>query len=177
MALLDLPLTREDNAAARDNGPPVTLRARFANREWEWRGRVVRTAASMDENSRVVYAVAEVHEPFARDAASERPPLLPGMFVDAAIGGRPLPGVSRLPRSALRSDGSVAIVDGNQRTRVKSVRLLDSDPGIAWVQGLEAGDRVVVREPGRLVAGTEVRVKTAAELAGGKAVARGEAAR
>ena len=66
VALLDLPLNYQDHSTS-GPGAPVTLRARFADREWEWQGRIVRTDASIDVDSRVVYAVAEVEQPFQRD--------------------------------------------------------------------------------------------------------------
>ena len=101
VALLDLPLHYDNTLTAESGGVPVVLRARFANRMWEWQGRVVRTDASIDVDSRVVYAVAEVQQPFAREPGSRRPPLSPGLFVHASINGRELQAVSVLPRSAL----------------------------------------------------------------------------
>jgi RND family efflux transporter MFP subunit len=167
VALLDLPLNYDNVAADGVGGASVTLRARFANKMWEWQGRIVRTDANIDENSRVVYAVAEVDQPFAREEGSERPPLAPGLFVNAIISGRQLPRVSNLPRSALRSDGSVMIVDAQQRAQVKQVSILQSDAEQVWVQGLDGGERVIVREPILTVAGMAVVANDVEELASG----------
>jgi RND family efflux transporter MFP subunit len=167
VALLDLPLIYDNAPDAGEGGAPVTLRARFANRDWEWQGRIVRTDASIDENSRVVYAVAEVRRPFAREAGSERPPLAPGLFVNATITGRALPAVSHLPRSALRSDDSVMLVGADQRVSRRAVQVLDSDSSSVWVQGLEPGERVIVREATVLLVGMEVAVNRIADLASG----------
>ena len=167
VALLDLPLDYEDQRPEGAEGAAVVLRARFANRLWEWQGRIVRTDASIDENSRVVYAVAEVQKPFAREAGSERPPLSPGLFVNATISGRELSGVSLLPRSALVRSGTVMVVDGTQRVRERDVEVLQSDAKQLWVQGLERGERVIVRDPAMAIAGTEVLVNTVAGLASG----------
>jgi hypothetical protein len=130
---------------------------------WEWQGYVVRTDASIDENSRLVYAVAEVDKPFARAADSERPPLSPGLFVEATISGRPVPGVALLPRSALRSDGGVMVVGEDQRVAVQAVEVLQSDVDRVWVQGLRAGERVVVHAATLLLTGMEVTVRTVTE--------------
>jgi RND family efflux transporter MFP subunit len=169
VALLDLPLNYDDTAVQDIVGPPVVLEARFANRVWEWQGEIVRTDASIDVDSRVVYAVAEVRKPFARVPGSDRPPLSPGLFVDARISGRQLEQVSLLPRSALRSDGTVMIVDAGQRARVREVGVLYSTVNEVWVQGLEGGERVIVREPSLTVAGMEVTVNNAGDLAGAPA--------
>ena len=74
VALLDLPLGYDNTNAEADTGAEVLLEARFANQAWQWRGRIVRTDASIDVNSRVVYAVAEIPRPFARDGSWQRPP-------------------------------------------------------------------------------------------------------
>jgi RND family efflux transporter MFP subunit len=169
VALLDLPLNYDDTAVQDIVGPPVVLEARFANRVWEWQGEIVRTDASIDVDSRVVYAVAEVRKPFARVPGSDRPPLSPGLFVDARISGRQLEQVSLLPRSALRSDGTVMIVDAGERARVREVAVLYSTVNEVWVQGLEGGERVIVREPSLTVAGMEVTVNNAGDLAGAPA--------
>jgi RND family efflux transporter MFP subunit len=168
VALLDLPLTYqgEDRAA---HSVPVTLSARFGNQEWEWQGEVVRTDASIDVDSRVVYAVAEVHKPFARQAGSERPPLAPGLFVHASIRGKALPDVTLLPRSALHSDDRVLLVEGgeqNERTVSRQVLVLQGDASQVWVQGLKRGERVVVREPAVITDGMRVTVNEVNTVAG-----------
>jgi len=100
---------------------------------------------------------------------SERPPLAPGLFVNATISGKQLTRVSQLPRSALRSDGSVMIVDARQIVQVRQVQVLQSNSNQVWVQGLEAGERVIVREPTVVtVAGMAVSVHNVGELAGGE---------
>lgn len=169
VALLDLPLSYDQQSQVAGSGAPVVLRASFANREWQWHGRIVRTDASIDINSRVVYAVAEVVQPFARDPDSERPPLAPGLFVHARISGRAMQAVTELPRSALRDDDTVMVVDDGQRARARPVTVLQSRPGQVWVQGLEPGEQVIVREPLRITAGMAVTVEQAGELAAGGA--------
>lgn len=156
VALLDLPLTYQAQESAVTEAIPVTLEARFGNRQWRWQASIVRTDASIDVDSRVLYAVAEVRDPFAREAGSERPPLAPGLFVSATIEGRDLPDVVVLPRSALRSDDSLMLVDAENRTQARAVQVLQGDAQQVWVQGLEPGDRVIVSESDLLDAGMKV---------------------
>lgn len=167
VALLDLPLSYDDSLAPADAGAAVALEARFAGKTWQWQGRIVRTDASIDVNSRVVYAVAEVPRPFARELGSDRPPLSPGLFVNATVSGRQLERVSALPRSALRSDGTVMVVDAANRARPREVRVLQSDPRQIWVQGLDEGEHVIVREQTRTLAGAEVEARKVGQLADG----------
>ncbi|MEH6591026.1 MAG: efflux RND transporter periplasmic adaptor subunit [Halioglobus sp.] len=166
VALLDLPLNYDGGPLVADAGAAVHLQARFANQLWEWQGRIVRTDANIDVNSRVVYAVAEVDKPFARDADSQRPPLAPGLFVHALISGRELPAVVILPRTALRSDGSVMVVDSEQITSLRPVTELDSDSTRVWVQGLASGDRVIVGGGVSINAGMKVAVRNGSQFSG-----------
>jgi RND family efflux transporter MFP subunit len=167
VALLDLPLNYDGGVDQPTPGAQVTLSARFGGRSWQWQGHIARTDANIDIDSRVVYAVAEVQQPFAREQSSGRPPLAPGLFVDALISGRTIAGVSLLPRSALSGDGSVMIVDKQQRAQPRNVQVLKSDVNQVWVQGLDAGERVIVNQTGISYAGMEVAVKTVAAFASG----------
>ncbi len=167
VGLLDLPLSFDDHSSIGEQGAAVTLSARFADREWQWQGQVVRTDASIDVDSRVVYAVVEVERPFARIPGSERPPLAPGLFVNAEIAGRSLAGVSLLPRDALRNSGAVLVVDGNDQLQERPVRVLKSDTGRLWVLGLESRERVVVSKLPVAIIGMRVTVQDRDSLAGG----------
>jgi RND family efflux transporter MFP subunit len=164
VALLDLPLNFEDHSVIGDDSP-VVLSARFADRRWQWHGEIVRTDASIDLDSRVVYAVVEVQRPFARDDKSDRPPLVVGLFVDAEISGRRLQQVATLPRTALRNDGTVLVVDGQDRIQPRSVRVLKSSVRQAWLQGLNAGDRVVVSSLPMAISGMLVTPKAIESVA------------
>jgi len=166
VALLELPLNFQEYSQ-RGNGAAVTLRARFADREWEWLGRVVRTDASIDVDSRVVYAVVEVKNPFEPDEVLGRPPLAIGLFVEAEIQGRELQQVVNLPRNALRNDGSVLLVDDADRLQAREVRVLKSNPAQVWVQGLNLNDRVVVSRPALAIVGMLVNPRSVESLARG----------
>jgi RND family efflux transporter MFP subunit len=165
VALLDLPL----NFRAGDAPPAaaaVLLTARFADREWQWPGRVVRTEGSIDVDSRVIYAVVEVDKPFEPDPDSNRPPLSIGLFVEAEIQGRQLSQVATLPRNALRNDGTVLLVDGEDRLATRPVRVLKSARRQVWVQGLQQDDNVVISQPAVAVEGMAVTVRRADGLLG-----------
>ncbi len=165
VALLDLPL----NFRSGDSMPSqaaVTLTARFADREWQWPGRVVRTEGSIDVDSRVIYAVVEVEKPFEPTPGSERPPLSIGLFVEAEIQGRQLDQVVTLPRNALRNDGTVLLVDAEERLATRPVRVLKSARRQVWVQGLTDSDQVVVSQPAVAVEGMAVTVRNVDGLLG-----------
>lgn len=133
----------------------VVLRARFAGREHEWRGRVVRTEGEIDPGTRMVKMIAEVQRPY--DQPEGKPPLTVGLFVDAEIEGREVGDAVVLPRGALRSQGQVHVVDADGRLTLREVDVLRLLGEEAYVRGLQAGERVsLTRLPGA-VDGLRVR--------------------
>ncbi|MFK7976694.1 MAG: efflux RND transporter periplasmic adaptor subunit [Halioglobus sp.] len=158
VALLDLPLNATYGGAESIVQPPITLRARFGNREWEWAGAIVRTDALIDVSSRLVYAVAEVQKPFAPSADGQRPPLSPGLFVKVSVAGRALDGVTEIARSAVSTDGTVMVVDDEGLARARVVQVLESDAQRVWLQGLAEGERVIVRHSAPVITGMIVEV-------------------
>ena len=125
----------------------VVLRARFAGREHDWRGRIVRTEGEIDPGTRMVKMIAQVPRPY--DQPDGRPPLTVGLFVDAEIQGREVSDAVVLPRAALQSEGHVHVIEADGRLTVREVdvvRLLGEE---AYVLGLRTGERVsLTRLPG-----------------------------
>jgi RND family efflux transporter MFP subunit len=74
---LDLPL---GFVADGDDAPEVTLRAQVGKREYTWQGRIVRTQAAVDQQTRLIYAFAEVNDPYGISQGSSMP-LAVGLFV------------------------------------------------------------------------------------------------
>lgn len=141
------------------SGPEVVLRADFAGRVHEWRGRIVRTEGVIDPKSRYVHVVARVRDPYGRGDDPERPPLAAGMFVDAEILGRPVEAVVVLPRAALRGDGRVLIVDADERLRFRAVQVLrTTHDEVVVTSGLDDGDRVCLSTLSAVTDGMRVRI-------------------
>ena len=84
MAYLDLPSAARLDRAHR---VPVTLSANTQAGVQEWQAEIVRTEGVVDERSRVVYAVAEVIDPYGVLGKSSQAELKMGTFVRAEIRG------------------------------------------------------------------------------------------
>jgi RND family efflux transporter MFP subunit len=140
-AFLDLPIAYRDDSDA-GPAPEVILRAEFAGRTHTWRGHIVRTEGELDPRTRMIHAVARVEDPYGRGEAPDRPPLSVGLFVQAEILGLELDHVVRVPRSALRGDSTVVVVDAEGLIRLRDVDVLKRNRDeILVVGGLERGDR------------------------------------
>ena len=153
LALLELPLFE----TAVGTYPEVVLSTRFGGERWQWQGRIARVEASIDRDSRVTFAIAEVSNPFIGDG-SERPPLTPGLFVEASIAGKPIQQSVELPATALRGDNSVLLVNDDSRLERLPVELLRRERDRVWVRGIEAGRGVVAEQSSLLAAGAAIEV-------------------
>lgn len=160
LAFLEIPLGRE---LPRSEAPEVRLSASFAGAEHAWTGHIVRTEAAIDPRTRMVQAIARVPNPFA--ASGDRPPLAPGMFVDAEIAGREVKGLVRIPRSALDA-GDVWLVTAESLLERRAVSILRLERDTALVDGgLSPGDRVSLLEPRLAREGMPVQAVAAEALA------------
>ena len=138
--------------------PPVSIAADFGDTRLVWEGQLVRLEAEFDERSRMVYGVArlQLHE-------DEESPIVPvGLFVQAAIQGRNVEGIIRLPRSAMRDDNQIMVVDSDNRLRFRQISLLRLERDDILVRdGLKEGELVCVSPLQTVVDG--MRVSTVIE--------------
>ncbi len=65
LATLKIPLGFE---ADESNAPAVTFTTFIGRNEHHWQGRIIRTNAAVDQNTRLTYAIAEVNDPYGRGA-------------------------------------------------------------------------------------------------------------
>ena len=119
--------------------PRVTLSTEYAGQRLSWEGNIVRTEAEIDISSRMVQLIARVpNEP-------DQTPLSVGLFVEAEIEGLSADNIVVLPRSALRNDNQVLIVDADNKLRFRPIdplRLYQDNVLIR--DGLDAGERVCI---------------------------------
>ena len=134
--------------AGRNDQPlntPVTLSAEVGGQLAKWQGRLVRMDGAVDADNRVWYAVANVDDPYGLLDPSQATPLVVGLFVEAEITGRTAQNVFRLPRSALRNQNEMLIIDDSNRLRLRSVAVLQTDFDFVYIdEGLRAGERICI---------------------------------
>lgn len=137
----------------------VTLHAEVGGRAAEWQGKLHRMEGAVDPDSRVWYAVVRVDDPYGLQHPEQQTPLAVGLFVEAEIEGRTVDNVFQLPRSALRNEDNVLIIDADNRLRRRKVDVLRTDFKSALISsGLQAGDRVCVSPVEAFVDGLLVEI-------------------
>lgn len=138
--------------------PPVEVTANIGGTDYYWRGKIVRTEGVFDEQSRVLYVVAQVADPYNQDGESWAYPLRIGTFVGANIEGRRADNLVVLPRSALRRDNRVWTIDSNHRLVPKTVSVLRTDASSVYINsGLEDNELVCLTLLENPLPGTVVR--------------------
>ena len=137
--------------------PEVTVAADFGDTRLLWSGQLVRLEAEFDERSRMVYGVTRL-----RMEPGEDQPILPvGLFVQADIRGARVDQVIRLPRSAMRDDNQVLVVDEQDRLHFRQVTLLRLEHDDVLISaGLNDGERVCISPLQTVVEGMQVNPVT-----------------
>lgn len=166
LAFLDLPsATRLDRA----HRVPVTLVSNTNADTREWQAEIVRTEGVVDERSRVVYAVAEVVDPYGVLGQSTQPQLRMGTFVSARIQGLRADDVVVLPRSVLQNDHTVLVANSDRKLEIREVEVLRAEPRLVYIaSGLESGELVVTTSLDAPIPGTRLSI-TGEELPGPEA--------
>lgn len=135
LALLDLPL----NGEALLVPVPVTLKGRFAGRDGQWQGHIVRREGGVNRN-RMIYLVARVDQ-----ADQGEVPLEPGVLVSVEVAGRQFEHLARLPRSVLAGDNTVWVVDADNRLRRRTVAVVhESSRYVYVVDGVQEGEQIAL---------------------------------
>jgi len=137
----------------------VTLSASYGGNFFKWSGKIVRVEGEIDPLSHMITLVARVKDPYGRGVQIDRPPLAVGMFVEAEIIGRRVEDVAVVPRSALRGDERVLIIDKDNKLHFRTVEVLRADFETVIVSsGLNEGERICISPLEAVVDGMEVRV-------------------
>ena len=151
LQFLDLPRTTGATPV------PVTLTARVAGADQRWDGAVTRTEGIFDNRTRVLYAVAQVQDPYGIDNARPEP-LRIGTFVNAEVQGRNAGALFAVPRHALYKGTTVWLVDEDNRLQAAEIGIVRADTDTVYVDGgLEAGDRICITPMEQPLPGMPVR--------------------
>lgn len=158
LAFLELPsATRLDRA----DRVPVTLAAEDGGLGGRWQAEIVRTEGVVDQSSRVVYAVAEVVDPYGVLNQSEQAELKMGTFVRAEIQGLRVENVVVLPRSVLRPEDTVLIANEERRLEVRPVEVARAEPRLVYISGgIAEGELVVTTSMDAPIPGTKLAISS-----------------
>ena len=138
LSYLGLPLGYESKGYF--DGPKVVFRSYISRKNIEWSGRITRTSGSIDSQTRLVYAYAEVLNPYDED-----PPLAIGTYVDAEIEGNFISNGFILPIAAIKNDNEIYVIDQNSKLKIKKIEIVGTEEDKVIVKGdISELDMVVI---------------------------------
>ena len=138
LSYLGLPLGYESKGYF--DGPKVVFRSYISRKNIEWLGRITRTSGSIDSQTRLVYAYAEVLNPYDED-----PPLAIGTYVDAEIEGNFISNGFILPIAAIKNDNEIYVIDQNSKLKIKKIEIVGTEDDKVIVKGdISELDMVVI---------------------------------
>ncbi|MGB1190835.1 MAG: efflux RND transporter periplasmic adaptor subunit, partial [Pseudomonadales bacterium] len=156
LAYLDVSLANRTSES--EGRAQVNLTANFAGQPQRWRGEIVRSEGEIDAVSRMIHLVARVTAPYEPQVG--KAPLAVGLFVEAEILGRTLENVVMLPRTAIRGEDQVFLIDQDQRLELRQVSIVRrlGDQVIVG-KGLVDGDRICLTAMDDAMPGMRVRIE------------------
>lgn len=143
LSKMDLPLAyvAKDRASA----PNVSFSTVIAGQRRSWNGKIMRTDSTFDTQTRALFAIAEVFDPYGEGASENGFPLAPGLFVDAEIDGKTYEDIIVLPRDGLRPEDEVYVVNDQGKVDIRKPVVLDTDSERALlISGVKAGELIVL---------------------------------
>jgi len=159
LPLSDLDMTYILDPATAEEKPRVQLESMVSGQSATWQGRLIRTEGVLDENSRVIYGVVEVSDPYNLGGQTHPVPLRYGRFVQAKVEGSAVQGIMEVPTYALNPDGSVWIVPESRELEKRDVEVVRTQGNASLISsGLKSGDKVVLTQLKNALPGMKVRL-------------------
>ena len=128
---------------------------------YEITGAVIRLLGDLGSEGRMARILVEVKDPlnFKKDI-KDQPALLIGEYVRIEIQGRELQNVFRIPRTALRDDSMIWVVNKDSNLDIRRVGTLWRDTKTVLLgEGLEPGDQLIVSDLPAPINGMPVQVE------------------
>jgi RND family efflux transporter MFP subunit len=153
LTYLDIPMSSRGQIP-KEMRPPVTITADFGKTRVVWEGELIRAEAEIDARSRMIYGVTRL-----RSGLNKAAPIIPiGLFVQAHIRGRRVENVVQLPRSAIRDNQQVLVVDADNTLHFREVSILRLEHDAVLVDGgLKDGELVCISPLQTVVEGMHVQ--------------------
>ena len=140
-----------------NNGPVVTFTANVGNQQHQWQGQIVRTNASIDHDTRLIYAIAEMYDPYGVGADGNTAMAI-GMYVTANIDSNKVQKTLSIPRIALRSNDKVYVINNDSNLEIRKVEVLSTSEDFVYLtSGVVAGESVVISTVPVVIDGMKVK--------------------
>lgn len=161
LGFLDIPLGQRGEIPEQ-YAPEVTLTGTYGGQEYQWQGKLVRIEASIDPNSNTVQTIIRVPQPSVSDQWAMQQhkaiPLPIGLYVEADIKGRTVDNIISLPRSVIRNNNQVLVVDAENKMYFREVEIFRLEEQQVLISGgILPGERICISPIQAVVDGMAVQ--------------------
>lgn len=149
LGYLDVPLDFRGELDRRV-APVVRLEGLYGGQRHIWFGRMVRTEATIDPDSNTVQSIVRVTQPQEVDNEQGEKNAIPlpiGLFVEASISGREIDDIIALPRSVIRNNNQVLVVDAENKMYYREVEIFRFEEERVLISGGLAPGEIVCISP------------------------------
>ena len=169
VAEVRLPVTQNDlqflDISKLRAGLPLlaVLKAQLGGETITWPATIARSEGVFDADTRVLYLVAQVPDPYGLQDGTEvtQSPLMMGTFVSAQIAGRAGGDLFVVPRESVYRGQTLWLVDDDSTIRPTSVNVVRADEDFFYISdGLSEGDRYCATAVEQPLPGMKVRVSS-----------------
>ena len=159
LSFLDVPLGMRGELSD-ERAPNVTLTGFYGSEEYSWSGKLVRTEAVIDANSNTVQTIIRVKQPDANTSSmkSAEIPLPIGLYVQAHIEGKRVDNLIALPRSVIRNNNQVLVVDAENKMYYRDVEIYRLEEDRVLISGgILPGEFICISPIQAVVSGMSVQ--------------------
>jgi RND family efflux transporter MFP subunit len=137
LGYLDIPLGSR-GVLSGEQAPKVSLSGYYGGEAYFWEGKLVRTEAVIDANSNTVQTIIRVDQPesaSANNSSNIQIPLPIGLFVQANIAGKRVDDLIVLPRSVIRNNNQVLVVDSENKMYYREIEIFRLEESRVLISG------------------------------------------
>ncbi|MGB1666465.1 MAG: efflux RND transporter periplasmic adaptor subunit [Pseudohongiellaceae bacterium] len=161
LGFLNVPLGQRGEIAP-EHAPDVLLTGMYGGQKYNWPGKLVRIEASIDPNSNTVQTIIRVSQPSSDTEQGVNGfrsiPLPIGLYVEADIEGRTVENIISLPRSVIRNNNQVLIVDAENKMYYREVEIFRlEEQQVLISSGILPGERICISPIQAVVDGMSVQ--------------------
>ena len=161
LGFLNVPLGQRGEIS-KEHAPDVLLTGMYGGQKYNWPGKLVRIEASIDPSSNTVQTIIRVSQPSTGEDQDEnglrRIPLPIGLYVEADIEGRTVENIISLPRSVIRNNNQVLIVDAENKMYYREVEIFRlEEQQVLISSGILPGERICISPIQAVVDGMAVQ--------------------
>ena len=161
LGFLNVPLGQRGEISE-EHAPDVLLTGMYGGQKYNWPGKLVRIEASIDPSSNTVQTIIRVSQPSTDKEQDENGlrtiPLPIGLYVEADIQGRTVENIISLPRSVIRNNNQVLIVDAENKMYYREVEIFRlEEQQVLISSGILPGERICISPIQAVVDGMAVQ--------------------